>query len=203
MKIKVCGLRRRADCELAHELGAAHLGFVLAPDSPRCIGVDELALLLPDLPAAIAPVLVFRAAPALVVRRAAERLGVERVQLHRCADEANAELEAAGLRVHRVREADRFDGELCAFEPAPSAERPWLIDVGGGGSGRRFDWNRLPAEPPAHVWVAGGIGPEHVAELAARAVYGADLSSALERAPGIKDPDRMRALFGALETTPR
>ena len=79
------------------------------------------------------------------------------------------------------------------------ARSPVLLDVGAGGSGTPFDWRLLGRVAPPRLWIAGGITPANVRALLARAPFGIDVSSGVERAPGIKDARRLRALFAAIE----
>jgi indole-3-glycerol phosphate synthase/phosphoribosylanthranilate isomerase len=73
-----------------------------------------------------------------------------------------------------------------------------LFDRGGGGTGQVFDWNRIESHPAlADAFLAGGIGPANVAAAIGVGAGGIDISSGIETAPGIKDHDRMRALFDA------
>ena len=62
-----------------------------------------------------------------------------------------------------------------------------------GGTGEVFDWDKIPDLARPFV-LAGGLGPDNVAEAIGRvAPWGVDASSGLESAPGVKDPERIRA----------
>ena len=89
---------------------------------------------------------------------------------------------------------------IPTFDSEPSKKRPALLDVGGGGSGRCFDWNLLGAEAPAFTFVAGGIRPENVESLLDHRPYGIDLSSGVESEPGVKDEGKLHRLFERIET---
>jgi phosphoribosylanthranilate isomerase len=69
-----------------------------------------------------------------------------------------------------------------------------------GGTGHVIDWDRAAAIARARdVILAGGLGPENVADAVARVrPAGIDVSSGVESSPGIKDPEKLRALFDAL-----
>ena len=72
-----------------------------------------------------------------------------------------------------------------------------------GGTGRTIDWTAAAAAARSRkIVLAGGLSPENVAEAVARVrPFGIDVSSGVERSPGIKDPHRLRALFEALHDT--
>jgi phosphoribosylanthranilate isomerase len=74
-------------------------------------------------------------------------------------------------------------------------DTPALLDVGGGGSGRSFDWDLLGTEAPPFTFVAGGIRPENVEALLEHRPYGIDLASGVESEPGVKDEEKLRELF--------
>lgn len=84
---------------------------------------------------------------------------------------------------------------MPSLEPRPTRARPALLDVGGGGTGRGFDWTLLGARAPDATFVAGGIRPDNVRVLLKYRPYGIDLSSGVESSPGVKDPHKLRALF--------
>ena len=72
----------------------------------------------------------------------------------------------------------------------------FLFDSHGrepGGSGRIFDWNRVPAGLNRPAMLAGGLTPDNVFDaIVATMPWGVDVASGVESAPGIKDGDRMR-----------
>ena len=79
--MKICGLTRRCDVELAVELGAGYVGFVLVPASPRCVPVERLRELTGGLPAGVKRVGVFADADRETILRAAEG-NFDIIQLH-------------------------------------------------------------------------------------------------------------------------
>lgn len=188
--VKVCGLARGEDVELALRLGATHLGCVLAPDSPRAVDAARAGELLGDLPSEVVGVLVFRSADPDVVLRASERAGVRTVQLHGYPEAEARRLEARGLTVLRA-----YDAGVGLPSLRARADRLHVLDSRSGGTGRAFDWAVLAPRAPRFCFVAGGITPENVAALLAYEPWGVDVSSGVERAPGVKDEAKLRALF--------
>ncbi len=201
--VKVCGLTRGADAELAVELGAAALGFIFAP-SPRRITAGAAADLLSHLSARellIGPVGVFVGA-----HRSAEwplvRPMLRGVQAH--GDEPPHFL--AGLtdlvRIKVIRVAAASDLDEMTFW-APHTDY-FLLDarVDGlmGGTGRAFDWSLLEGRQfPRPLLLAGGLTPDNVAEAVRRVrPFAVDAASGTESSPGVKDPAKLRDFFAAV-----
>jgi len=194
MQVKICGLTRRGDAELAAALGATHLGCVLAHDSPRGVTVEQAALVLRDHPPDLRSVLVFRGNPVREILDAAQEIGADAVQLHRYSAHDHEQLEAAGLNVMPVLE---IGDRLPCF--TATASQPVVLDVGAGGSGRNFDWSLLQPRAPEFAFVAGGITPDNIGRLLPAQPFGIDCSSGIESdTPGHKDGRRLRALFEAI-----
>ena len=198
-QVKICGLKRVEDAELAVTLGADFVGAVRTKSSPRCVSLGEARTLFAEVGDRAARVLVFRDVAIDDVIADAISAGADWVQLYRSSDEDARRLESAGLRVLRVVDVSEQATELPALSSRPLMRSPALLDVGGGGSGRRFDWNLLGDRAPEWTFVAGGIRPENVADLLAHRPYGIDLSSGVEREPGVKDERKLRELFERIE----
>ena len=201
MEIKICGLRRAEDARAAVRLGAGWIGIVRAPDSPRSASLEQARRVIAAARAedpAVRPVLATGRRTRDEVARDAEALGIERVQPHGLSEAGIRTLRAAGLIVHRVVRIPENASRLPSFSTAQKADGPLVFDVGGGGTGRSFDWSILGERAPADVFIAGGIRPENLARLLPRRPWGVDVSSGVEAAPGVKDPERMRRLFEVL-----
>lgn len=211
--VKVCGLTRLEDVLHAAEGGAWALGFVLAP-SPRRVTVDAAAAMMRALRERVPPgaqplaVGVFVDEGAGSVAEAVRLIGLDAVQLHgaESPDEAarvrQAAPDAAVIKAFPVGADAREEGALGArvrvYLPVVDGV---LLDtrVGSraGGKGVSFPWAlaRVVAGM-VPVLVAGGIGPHNAARaLAESKAWGVDASSALERAPGVKDPAKVTRLL--------
>lgn len=206
MRVKICGLKDPAHVTAAAEAGAAYLGFVFFPKSPRAVTPAEaraLALAAPPGPVKVA--LAVNPDDALVA--AITALPIDMVQLHGAESPARvAEVKAAtGLPVMKaigVAEAadlDRIDAYagvadqfLIDAKPPKGGELP-------GGNGLSFDWRLVAGRTfPAPWMLAGGLTPGNAAEAAA--LTGArqlDVSSGVESAPGVKDPALIRDFLAA------
>jgi len=197
--VKICGLKRVEDAELAVSLGANLVGSVRTPSSPRRVSLDEARTLFSKVGSNAARVLVFRDVPLEEALSDARAAGADWVQLYEASDSDVRRVEVAGFRVLKVYAMSEKSDGLPAFPSKPSQERPALLDVAGGGSGRRFDWDLLGAAAPAFTFVAGGIRPDNISDLLEHRPYGIDLSSGVEREPGVKDEEKLRRLFERIE----
>src|SRR3954469_1180183 len=191
--IKICGITRLEDAEAAIAAGAGALGFVFWPKSPRFIDPHRARQIAAALPPLVPIVGVFVNQPREYVNGVASLVRLSAVQLH--GDETPAF--AAALANPVVKAVSTGDADLQNW---PARVR-LLLDVhdpvARGGTGRTIDW-AAAADLAARreLLLAGGIPPENVADAVARVrPFGIDVSSGVERAPGIKDHRRLRALF--------
>ena len=196
--VKVCGITSLADASAALEAGADWLGFVFYRESPRRIDAEPAARILAALPDATGVLVMVAPRPeeALALAR---RIGARRLQLHRVEPAAwphDFPLPAAfSIPVGE-------DGQPESILP-PRQDLLMLDtadDVLPGGTGRTFPWRgatALAAQRP--VMLAGGLGPDNVAEALARVrPFGVDAATRLESAPGIKDHERVRRFVAAV-----
>jgi len=193
MFVKICGITRAEDADAAVAAGADALGFVFWPDSPRFVDPYRARVIVATLPPFVTPVGVFVNQPAEYVMAVASLVRLGAVQLH--GDES--EPYAGSLHAPVIK----------AVTPASPGASGWprrhllLVDahdpVRRGGMGRTTDWDgaaALAAERP--ILLAGGLTPTNVANAIARVrPFGIDVSSGVERSPGVKDHQRLRALF--------
>jgi phosphoribosylanthranilate isomerase len=199
-RVKICGVTRVEDAMLAVALGAAAVGFICWEGSPRYIKPRDIRSITRRLPAFVSRVGVFVNAPARHVRDVAAAAGLTAVQLH--GDEVIEEFAIVGLPLVKLVHPTG-DAGLEAALALPDMVTP-IVDASDserhGGTGRLADWHgaaRLAAERP--IVLAGGLRAENVAD-AARQVrpWAVDVSSGVESAPGVKSPERLRALFAAV-----
>jgi phosphoribosylanthranilate isomerase len=207
--IKICGNTSLEDALLAVEAGADAVGFVFAP-SPRRVTVEQVAAIVPRLPAPVEKIGVFVDAALDEICTTVQICGLTGVQLH---FEAGPELPAKlrerlgpQIRILRVVHFGAESVAQVANQLAGHALNPHVDAVlmdsrtaaAVGGTGERFDW----AEARKTVFgragelrmvAAGGLNPANVAEaIAMLRPWGVDVVSGVEAAPGKKDPARVR-----------
>jgi phosphoribosylanthranilate isomerase len=198
--VKICGITSIGDANAAVEAGASAIGFVFWPKSPRFVDPYRARSIARALPPFVVPVGVFVNQPADYVTGVAALVRLGAVQLH--GDETLDFAAAIGRPIVRAVRLDR-PGEVDEVAAWPASMMP-LMDahdpVARGGTGRTVDWSAAAKVAAARrSLLAGGLTPENVAEAVARVgPFGIDVSSGVERSPGVKDPARIRALFEAL-----
>ena len=197
-RVKICGVRRVADAQLAVELGATHIGCVLAKDSPRCATLKEARDLAAALAGTAQLILVFRNVSAEDVVEASTATGIANVQVHGADEEFYIGLESRGLIAHRVHSLPPGTTDSPHLKPAPTEDCPSFLDVGRGGTGQAFDRSILGGRAPHATFIAGGVTPENVASLLRQQPWGVDLSRGVESVPGVKDPIKLGRLFAVL-----
>jgi phosphoribosylanthranilate isomerase len=215
--IKICGNTSLADAMLAAESGADAVGFVFAP-SPRHVTTEQVAAIVPGLPAKLEKIGVFVDASFEVIESTVETSGLTGVQLHfNAAPGLPAQLRARFGSALRILRVVHFDSDAAAM---PSAIREdsningILVDsrtaAAVGGTGKSFDWavasEALFQNPKVRkqLIAAGGLTPENVTEaIATLRPWGVDVSSGVEAAPGRKDPAKVRAFIDNARTTNR
>ena len=188
-----------ADAELAVECGAGALGFVFWPDSPRFIDPDSARAIVATLPPAVIPVGVFVNQSREYVNEVAAKVSLGAVQLH--GDESVEYARAMTRPVFKAVALAEASEEAIDAWPL---ETMMLLDVHDpvrrGGTGRIVDWGRASTVARRRpVILAGGLTPENVGEAISRVgPSGIDVSSGVESSPGLKDPDKLKALFVAM-----
>lgn len=223
-RIKICGLTREDDVDVAVAAGADAIGFVLYAKSPRHVTPQRAAELARRLPPFVSPVLLFVNEDASQIKAACDQVPSAILQFH--GDESPAQCAAAGkacgrswLRAARIPlhgGAARFD--LVKFAADYSQAQAILLDAhveGFGGGGKTFNWSLLPPSVSAHLVLSGGLTPANVADgivqVRPRGIsLAVDVSSGVEAdAPGggtlkgIKDPEKIHQFVAAVRAADR
>ena len=194
-KIKLCGLTRPCDIEWANALTPDYIGFVFAKKSRRYVSPEIARVLHDKLSLAIQAVGVFvNEAPENVAALLNEGV-IDIAQLHGNEDEDYIKTLRA-LTDKPLIKAFRIDGPADLEKARQSSADHILLDNGPGGTGRAFDWALLKDfERP--YFLAGGLGPENVAQaIKALHPYAVDVSSGVET-DGVKDVLKMSAFVNA------
>ncbi len=199
MFVKICGITRSQDADLAVGLGANALGFVFWQGSPRYLDPATAKAIVASVPASVLKVGVFVDEPAEDVLRIMDDVGLDVAQLHGhespefCRALNRRIFKAVGLEEGGTVNVAGFDPDVVLLVDAHDPARH-------GGTGRTANWDSArDIAATRRTILAGGLNAANV-KLAIRSVrpFGIDVSSGVESSPGVKDPNRLRSFFEAL-----
>lgn len=201
-QVKVCGLTRAQDVRAAIDAGADYLGFIIEANSSRRLSVENGAALIQGLSK---PCVAVTVDPDDALVAAIRSAGFSHIQLHGSEDlRRTAEIARSGLGVIKAVKVETADDVKIGSEYSGAADillfdaKPPKGAEQEGGHGSSFDWSILHHAPTPKIWaLAGGLKPGNVG--GAVAVTGApivDVSSGVERTPGVKDSALITAFIG-------
>jgi phosphoribosylanthranilate isomerase len=205
--VKICGLSTSATLAAALDAGADMVGFVFFPKSPRHVDWATARALGRQARGRAKIVALIVDADDDALRRIVDALSPDLLQLH--GGESPARVERIGElcacpTMKAIGVSARED--LAAAEPYESVADLLLIDAKPpkdaalpGGNGLPFDWGLARNFAPRRPWLlSGGLDPGTVAAaIALTGARGVDVSSGVERAPGVKDEAKIRAFVAA------
>ena len=210
-RIKICGLSTEHTLDAALALGVDWIGLVHFPRSPRHVDLNRAAALSSRAKGRAERVVLLVDPDDMLLADAIAAVDPDLIQLH---GQESPERVAA-IRALTRRPVMKALGLAAPADLAPLiayaavADRI-LLDAKApadaalpGGNGRRFDWTILAGRYlPQDTMLSGGLDAANVAEALARTQLGAvDVSSGVEAAPGIKDPERIAAFVAAARKT--
>jgi len=198
----MCGITSVGDAEAAVEAGADALGLMFYPGSPRRISLATAQAIERQLPPFIIRVGVFADPAPEDVLSAMHQCGLNLLQFHGqetpefCGQFGIMTMKAFRIRdAHSLREIPNYQTDAFMLDSYVAGK--------AGGTGETFNWE-LAVEAGKFgkpIFLAGGLTPENVAD-AVRTVrpFGVDVSSGVEKAPGKKDPKKMRDFIAAVRS---
>ncbi|HSD59501.1 MAG TPA: phosphoribosylanthranilate isomerase [Burkholderiales bacterium] len=196
-RVKICGITRVEDAVAAARLGADAIGLMFYAKSPRAVSADQARRVVRALPPFVATVGVFVDPTPEEVRAALAAVPLHLLQFH--GDEPPefcAQFGVEYLKAARVRPGL----DLIQYAARHAGAKALLLDafVQGthGGTGQAFDWSLIPGPLPLPLVLSGGLDPGNVA-VAVRRVrpWAVDVSSGVEAAKGVKDPQKIAAFI--------
>ena len=200
--VKICGLKTIEALEAAIDAGADMAGFVFFVPSPRHLVYDAARRLAAQAGARIQKVALSVDADDALLAASIEALAPDLLQLHGKESPERVAAIKARFKLPVMK-------AIAVAEPADLAVVPVYADITDrlifdgrapreatrpGGLGNVFDWRLLEGvDPGVPFMLSGGLHSSNVAEaLAITNAPGVDVSSGVERAPGDKDPDKIR-----------
>ena len=201
-RIKICGLREPAHARLAAEAGADAIGLVFYGRSPRHVQAEVAAEVAAALPPYVTAVGLFVDAPAAEIEAILARVPLDLLQFQ--GDEPPEFCERFGRPyVRAVRMEEGVD--LLEYAGRFKRAKALLLDahVPGvpGGTGRTFDWKRVPRNLPIPLILSGGLDAGNVADAIREArPWAVDVSSGVESSRGVKDPAKIVAFIRSVRS---
>ena len=210
IQAKICGLTTPGTLDAALDGGAAYVGLVCFPKSPRHLPLDAAALLADRARRRTRVVVVTVDPEDALLAEIGRTVRPDFLQLHghEAPDRAEAVRRLTGAGVIKALPISGL-GDFAAVADWETVADHLMFDarppkdaVLPGGVGAAFDWSLMTGRAFARPWfLAGGLTPENVAE-AVRITCAplVDVSSGVESAPGVKDAGRIAAFLAAVRT---
>lgn len=199
IRIKICGICCSEDARYAVELGAEAIGLVFYGRSPRCVGLQEAAIICAAVPAWTTCVGLFMNHTASEVNNVLSAVPLNLLQFHGdetaefCNQFSRPYIKA--ISGHDLLTADETRS-LAALDDLYCNARALLLDAHtagkAGGSGQRLDWSLLKPQlatvKPHRLALAGGLNADNIATAVQQTgIKVLDVSSGVESSPGVKD----------------
>lgn len=195
MKIKICGITNTEDALAAESFGADAVGFIFYKKSKRYVSPEQAEHIIKSLSPFTTKVGVFVDETFEIINKISKQTGINVVQLH--GDENLQIMKSISLPVIKAFRVDNnFDyNKLNQYQ-----EYSILLDAYSendyGGTGNKFNWEKIPFEVKNKIILSGGISSDNI-EFIYKNINPAtvDLSSSLEIKPGRKDLNKMKKFF--------
>lgn len=200
LPVKICGITNNPDALAAAQYGAAAVGFIFYPPSPRFIRPQDAKKIIRALPKGLVTVGVFVNESTETIKKISDDLPLDMIQLH--GDESPGDCRKLGAT--RVIKALHLQNDTDVGVASGYDVAAILVDSRRGnlygGTGKTTDWalaRKIKDQKP--LILSGGLTPENIREaLLAVAPDALDVNSGVESAPGKKDHEKLLRLFKTL-----
>ncbi len=193
-------MTRAEDAKLASDLGADAIGMIFYDKSPRAASIDDAAGVIKALNPLCKSLAVVVNPTADLVEEILHSAPFNMVQFH--GDETVEFCEQFGIpyvKVLRMSDTIDLQRELDKYSSASGVLLDTYVPDVYGGTGNTFDWSRVKQIDDPRLILAGGLNHETLAEAVTDSgVRSLDLASSVELKPGVKDKNKLVALFDAL-----
>ncbi|WP_455374701.1 phosphoribosylanthranilate isomerase [Kaarinaea lacus] len=200
-RVKICGITRVQDAIAAVNSGADAIGLVFYEDSPRAISIENARAIVQKLPPFVSVVGLFVDPSPKDVAAVLHRVSLDLLQFH--GNELPSECAAYSkpyIKAIKVKEGDDIAAQVSKYTTA----RGVLLDTYDprlpGGTGRVFDWTKIPKKLDKPLILAGGLTAENVWQAISKVrPFAVDVSGGVEAAKGIKDPEKIAAFMRGVQ----
>jgi len=200
IRVKICGITNHEDAQKAIYYGAWALGFIFHKKSPRYISPSRARKIIDELPPFVTPVGVFVNLKERAVRDICKFTRISTVQFHGQEDTAYCKR----FKDFKIIKAFRVGLDFSAFRVNKYKVDAYLFDAYQdgmpGGTGKTFNWNLIRGQKFDRPFIlSGGLNSENIqAALKTIDPFAVDVSSGVEKSPGVKSPRLIRSFFEAI-----
>jgi phosphoribosylanthranilate isomerase len=199
-RIKCCGMARLEDALLAARLGADAIGLVFSARSRRRVTPAQAQGIARALPPFVTTVALFMDDDEAYVGEVIAAVQPDLLQFH--GGESDAWCASFGrpfIKAIAMGDEGQRARAWLAYPHAVALLLDGHASGEAGGSGKAFDWSRIPSDLKQPLVLAGGLGPHNVARAIDIArPWAVDVASGIEASPGIKDPGKLAAFIQAV-----
>ena len=191
VRVKICGVTRGEDAVASIEAGADLIGLNFFAPSPRYVSIDRARIMRDAIGVRVKVVGVFVNATREYVEDRLRALSLDLLQFS--GDEDDAMLAGWPVPVIAAYRMKTGDTGRVATRAADFI----LVDAFDsdlyGGTGSRISLEQLRGFDTSRAFIAGGLTPDNVADVASLLPYGVDCASGVESSPGVKDHTKLRS----------
>jgi phosphoribosylanthranilate isomerase len=188
-RIKICGITRPEDAAVAIAAGADAIGLVFYEASPRAVTIEQAKVICAQLPPFVTVVALTVNAESDFIEQILEPLPVTLLQFH--GDESEQQCQRYGhpyIKAIRMKLGVDIAKELQHFSTAQTLLLDAYQKGVPGGTGERFEWERIPVQYRDRIVLAGGLNPQNIQQAVQQVrPYAVDVSGGVEASHGIKD----------------
>lgn len=196
-RVKICGITSTRDAKVAIDAGVDALGLVFYPPSSRYLDVAQANEIAAAASAFVTVVGLFLDASPDFVNAVISDVQLDLLQFHGTeSQEFCSAFRLPYIKAVAMKSETSFHGLTASYPDA----KGFLLDSHAageaGGTGKSFDWSRVPTNPERPLILAGGLRPGNVRDaITSTLPYAIDLSSGVESAPGVKDRSKIEQLM--------
>jgi phosphoribosylanthranilate isomerase len=195
--IKICGITRTQDADVAVREGAHAIGLVFYEKSPRYIGTEQAKTISEKIPAFVTIVGLFVNATLVEIENVINHVNLDLLQFH--GEESAAFCEQFRLpyiKAIRVKQGDNLLKYASEYKNAKDLLLDAFVEGTHGGTGAVFDWSLVPKNFSLPIILSGGLNVSNVAAAVKQVrPYAVDVSSGVEASKGIKDAQKIASFI--------
>ena len=202
-RVKICGLTSIEDAALAVDNGADAIGLVFYEPSPRHVSIEKATEIAATIPAFVTKTALFVNPEVEYVQAVLDKVSIDLLQFH--GDESPefcAQFNRAYIKAIRMRE----EIDLTQLAKEYQTSSGLLLDAYKpgvpGGTGEKFNWDRVPAKLSKPIILAGGLDAGNIqSAIQATDVWAVDVSGGVEASKGVKSAEKIEQFMKQVMST--